>query len=63
MAKTRSKSPVSAGGTESMRRRGMKPVLVYLTEDEHRKIRVLAAEAGKPMSHFLRDEGLAASGK
>ena len=63
MPRPRSMSPVSTGGSESMRRAGRKPLLIGLTPNEHQQIRTAAAFIGVSMGELLRRHGLRAAQK
>jgi len=43
------------GGSDGLRARGLKGVLVAVSHEEHDMIRKSAAEAGVPMNQFMRD--------
>jgi hypothetical protein len=54
MPRTRKPAP-SRGGSDTARRLGLKPLLVWLTPAEHRQVRLAAAAEGIPMSHFAKN--------
>jgi hypothetical protein len=60
MPRTRKPAP-SRGGSDTAKRLGLKPLLVWLTPEEHLQIRSAAGAAGLPMSHFVKSVALRAA--
>ena len=56
MAATKKTPP--RGGSDTMKARGLRPIMVTVTDDEMRLLKQAAGAADKPMSHYVRAAAL-----